>query len=167
LHDGVVAAVRPSEAEIVAYYEANIESYISPEMLTVTTWTVADSMLAKRMVRGLGTGLPDAVVLNMARSTDALLSARTVDQLRDQLEGLVGPVERGDVVRVTRSSLSYVYRIEKEIPAAPLPFEKVRTSVQTELTDARAAEAFDELLDAVRARLEVQIDEAALARVGL
>ena len=70
--------------------------------------------------------------------------------------------EPGQRVVVARGNGFALVELVERLPAAPLPFEKVRPQLEAQLRAERAGEAFQKLVDELRAKAKLEVDEAAL-----
>ncbi len=59
-----------------------------------------------------------------------------------------------------------VIELAEVLPAEPLPFEAVRAEVEASLRQREATAAFRALLDELREKADVRVDEGTLARLS-
>jgi hypothetical protein len=70
--------------------------------------------------------------------------------------------EPGQRVVVAQGSGFALVELVERLPAAPLPFEKVRSQLEAQLRGQRAGEAVQKLVEELRAKAKLEVDEAAL-----
>ena len=70
--------------------------------------------------------------------------------------------EPGQRVVVAQGSGFALVELVERLHAAPLPFEKVRSQLEAQLRGQRAGEAFQKLVEELRAKAKLEVDEAAL-----
>lgn len=71
----------------------------------------------------------------------------------------------GERTLVIRDGTIALVELVEEIPAAPRPFDDVRSEVEKSLRTIRAQEAFRAELARLRAQANVMVDEQALGRL--
>jgi hypothetical protein len=164
----VLDAVRPSDGEVRAHYEAHAERYRSPDMVSTDAWSFTDSTDARHIERALRQGLPEQVVDSMARGSRSFGMQQVLRQTLERLETAAGgPVAPGDIVCDVRIGTSWVHRVLAIEPGEVRPFESVADEVRRTLEDQRAEERLQEILDEARARADIEINEAVLAEIPI
>jgi hypothetical protein len=87
-----------------------------------------------------------------------------VDELMQQgIMRVMQLQEPGQRVVVPHGEGFALVELIERLPPAPLPFEKVRPQLEAQLRAQRAGEAFQQLVEELRAKAKLEVDEAALA----
>jgi hypothetical protein len=76
--------------------------------------------------------------------------------------GLLRLREPGQRVVVERPDQIALLELVEVLPPEPLPFEEVREQVEQELRAQRSGEAFGKLIEELRAKAKIEVDQAAL-----
>jgi parvulin-like peptidyl-prolyl isomerase len=71
--------------------------------------------------------------------------------------------EPGQRIVVPQGNGFALVELIERLPPSPLPFEKVRPQLEAQLRAQRAGEAFQQLVETLRAQAKLEVDEAALA----
>lgn len=86
-----------------------------------------------------------------------------VEELMQQgVMGMMRLQEPGQRIVVDREGQYALLELVERLPAAPLPFEKVRPQLESQLRSQRAGEAFAKLVEELRAKAKLEVDQAVL-----
>lgn len=159
-----------TEEDIQDFYEANIQRYMTPEVLRVSHILVPDKEQA------------DAIALKIAEgeSFDDLARARSVDptaqrggdigyfprgQLMPEFENACADLKIGQVSGPVRTSLGYhIIMLTDRIEPRYRPVENVREDIKARLYDIKHRKAFNDLLSGLKEKTKIVIDQDALEK---
>jgi hypothetical protein len=164
LQDALFASLRDAlpipEEELRAQYEKTKALYTERRLALRR-----QSFTSESEARAADVALGAEGRLDPARS-EALIPAgpgNLPPAVRPEALKLRQPGERTLVLRDGSASLVELVEI---LPAEPLPFDAVRKQLETSLRVQRAQEAFRTEIERLRADAKVEVDEAALSKLG-
>jgi parvulin-like peptidyl-prolyl isomerase len=158
----VTADVTVADSDVRAYYERNLDRYRIREARRVRHVLLADEATARGVVRELRSGA----------SLAELAAQHSIDAGTRTLGGDLGEVHRGELAGPLELALFeaevgaiigpiqtehgwHVAAVESWQPAAHVPYDDVRASIEAELLEAARASAFGAWLEERRAALAV------------
>jgi hypothetical protein len=160
LRDALVASldaeVKVGEDELRARYEEAPARFAAPQLrLRRVAFPSAEAARAEHERLGAAGRLDPA--------TSQEIGPAPVEELMQQgMFGMMRLQEPGQRIVVEREGAFALIELVERLPAAPLPFEKVRAQLETQVRAQRAGEAFTKLMDELRAKAKLEVDEAAL-----
>ncbi|MEZ5559099.1 MAG: peptidylprolyl isomerase [Pseudomonadales bacterium] len=166
-----LATASPAEdADLEAYYRANIDRYTEPERFTFShryfsSQRHADAQAAARAALEIARGRPaDAADLPgdpfMLQRAYAARSEREIAELfgRDFAASLAS-LETGAWNGPVQSAYGWhIVYVDARLPAEQLPFQTVRERVGNDLQQRRRSEANEAFYQSLRARYEIRDD---------
>ena len=145
-----------SEEELRAQYEKAPMRFMAPQLkLRRVRFPTAEAARAEDERLG-----PDG---RRDPAASEEIGPAPVEELMQQ--GMIGMMrlqEPGQRIVVEREGAFAVVELVERLPAAPLPFEKVRPELETQLRAQRSGEAFAKLMEELRTKAKLEVDEAAL-----
>jgi len=168
----VVGPVEPTEADLLAYYEANPERYqTAPERIRVGHILVAEAKLADELLAKAAAPGADFAALAQAHSLDeetkesgetdwfslygSPFSAKVTDA--------VWPLAVGEVKLVDDDEGFHIVKLLERQPAAVPPLAEIRDTVKADYVRDEEAKRWDDWYAARRERTEVKARDPVLA----
>jgi hypothetical protein len=156
LYAAVQAEVALGEEELRAHYERTQARYTERRLrLRRQRFDTVEAARAADAALGSDGRLDPAASEEIGPAPLAKLT-------RELMPGLLRLREPGQRVVVERPDQISLLELVEVLPPEPLPFEEVREQLETELRAQRAGEAFAKLVEELRAKAQVEIDQAAL-----
>jgi peptidylprolyl isomerase len=181
---GQVADDYPSEDELKLAYQSNAAALAPPAQLRVAQIFIAapdgiapaQFAVAMRKAADVGSKIPDGDFAALARqySEHAESAARGGDvgllpanQMLPEIVAAVRSLEVGSSVGPVKTSqgLHYVKLLEKVVPPTPT-FDEAREPLRNALRTRRAQEMEQAYLSALSNKLDVAVNQLALAEIG-
>jgi hypothetical protein len=161
LRDALVASldadVAVSEEELRAQYEKAPMRFMEPQLhLRRAAFPTAEAAQAENARLGADGRLDPA-------ASEELGPAPVEELMQQGIMGMMRLQEPGERIVVPREGHYELIELIERLPPAPLPFEKVRPQLEVQLRSQRAGEAFAKLVEELRAKAKLEVDEAALA----
>jgi len=159
----------PSEEEARRYYEANLDKFMAPEMVRASHIVKhlapeADSEEACEELR--------QILAQLRNGADfAEMAAKHSDcpdnggdlglfprgQMVQEFEDVVFALEAGEISDVFQTNYGYhIARVAEKKPSAPRPFEEVRETIETELSEQLRQRSMEDFLDEEKARAAIE-----------
>ena len=157
LESELAQQVTVSEEELREQYEKTKDRYTEPR-LRIRRARFASAEAARAEDERLG---PDGH-LDPAASEEIGPASRNELMQRQQLLGIMRLQQPGQRIVVERENEFWLVELVEVLPPAPPPFEQARARVEEELRAQKAGQAFAKLGQELRAKAQVEIDEAAL-----
>lgn len=167
--DEIDDAIEVTDQEITSFYQDNFARYMTPEILRVSHILVPTREEA------------EAVVLEIARGEnfEDLARARSVDptaqrggdigyfprgQLMPEFDNACALLEIGQTSGPVKTSLGYhVIMLTDRRPPQQRPLEQVADDITARVWETKRQTAFNELLEDLRERTRIKVNEKALA----
>ncbi len=167
LYETVASKEEVTDQELRAHYETHTEDFTTPATVKVESWAFNDQSAATQLETALQGQLPDSVLEALATQAGAVRSGIERRITRTNFEADHGQKLVGDVVTSHENGLYWVGRVIGTSETRQIPFESVIPKVRRAVEARRVEERFAEFLDALRGRIPVVVEDAALARVPL
>ncbi|HMK73307.1 MAG TPA: peptidyl-prolyl cis-trans isomerase, partial [Myxococcaceae bacterium] len=182
----------PTDAEVQAYYDAHPADYARPETYRVSTLFLAapENDAARRKTQGMRAqqllaqarrlkpddfaGFGQLVKANSedpSKMMEGDLRALTIADLTNRygpevaraVQDLQNP---GDLSGVVQTKTGFhILKLRAHTPASQAPLAEVKAQITTRLQNEKRNQAYEKFLADLKTRANVQIDEAALAKV--
>ncbi|MBC7170710.1 tetratricopeptide repeat protein [Candidatus Bipolaricaulota bacterium] len=169
----VVGPVEPTEADLLAYYEANQDRYqTQSEMIRVGHILVAEARLADGLLTEVAAPDADFAALAQAHSLDEETKGRGGETdwfSRDEspfsvkVTDAVWPLEVGEVRLVEDDEGFHIVKLLERRPATVPEFAAVRDTVKSDYVREEEAKRWDSWYAARRERTEVKATDPVLA----
>jgi len=161
LRDALVASldadVAVSEEELRAQYEKAPMRFMEPQLhLRRAAFPTAEAAQAENARLGADGRLDPA-------ASEELGPAPVEELMQQGIMGMMRLQAPGERIVVPREGHYELIELIERLPPSPLPFEKVRPQLEVQLRSQRAGEAFAKLVEELRAKAKLEVDEAALA----
>ena len=145
-----------SEEELRQHYEQMPARFAEPQLrLRLVAFPSAEAAQAEDERLGADGRLDPA--------TSEEIGPATVEELMQRrMFGTMRLREPGQRIVVPREGDFALLELEERLPPTPLPFEKVREQIENQVRSQHAGEAFAKLVEELRAKARVEIDEAVL-----
>ncbi len=164
----------PSEAEMLAFYEANIASFMSEEMINASHITKGlegatsrnDVYTKMRELRGeLIAGADFATMAEAQRGNEQQqieLGFFKRGEFMEEFETIAFSMEVGELSPVFTTQLGFhICKLLDRKPSAPLPFEEIKEAVAARMTEDRRDKAFNAFVDWLKTEANIEDSEAA------
>ncbi len=161
--------VKPTEAEILAYYEANKEKYKQPEQRNIQEIWITDpakAQMALKEVRAKKDFTAVAKKYNERATTKA--NGGMLGFIRDNQYADLGKeafkMEIGEISDLIKMGPNFsIIKLLEIQPESIQPFEQVRFQVENELRKEQLANREREWIEQLRKEYSIKIDEKLLA----
>jgi hypothetical protein len=160
LRDALVASldadVAVSEEELRAQYEKAPLRFVEPQLhLRRAVFPSAEAAQAEDARLGADGHLDPA-------ASEEIGPAPVEELMQQGIMGMMRLQEPGQRIVLERQGHFELIELVERLPAAPLPFEKVRPQLEAQMRAQRAGEAFTKLVEELRTKAKLEVDEAAL-----
>jgi parvulin-like peptidyl-prolyl isomerase len=161
-----------TEAEMLTYYEANIDSFMSEEMINASHITKgmegatsrSDVYAAMRDLRGqLIAGADFSTMAEAQRGNDQQqieLGWFKRGEFMEEFETIAFSMEVGEVSPVFTTQLGFhICKLLERRPSAPLPFAEIKEAVASRMTEERRDKAFNAFVDWLKTVAKIEDSE--------
>lgn len=168
----VVGPIEPTEADLLAYYEANPDRYeTEPERIRVGHILVAEAKLADELLAEVGAPGADLAALARAHSLDEATKdtgetgwfSLYESPFSAKVTDAVWPLEVGKVSLVDDEAGFHIVKLLERQPATIPPWAEIRDTVRSDYVRDEEATRWDGWYAARRERTEVKAIDPVLA----
>lgn len=170
LKDEVDKGIEVSEADIQQYYTDHEDKYMTPEVMRVSHILVPTREEAERLSAELAKG---AAFEDLARARSMDPTAQRggdigyfpKGQLMPEFEAACQALEVGQVSGVVKTQLGYhLIKLTDRREPQLRPLDQVRENIRAELRTVKRQQIFNELVERLRQKTPVKVNEEALAK---
>jgi parvulin-like peptidyl-prolyl isomerase len=179
--DAKVTAESVSDAEMKAYYDANLAEYVKPEEVRVSAIILKNKAQAERvLIEAKGDagktnkGFRDLVV-KYTTDEDTKLRGGDLRYLDSKTTEVPAPVVKGAFALATTGDVSgvidagngtfYILKQTGRRKSMTKSFEDAKPQIRNKLFREKRLQAQKDFIEAQRAKAKIEIDEANLAKV--
>lgn len=161
-------AVKVTDEEVRAFYEARKDQFKAPEAWRASHILMPDEKEAKDVLEELSKGV-NFEELAKAHSTDAT-AARGGDigyfrkgQLIPEFEKECLKLGVGQTSGIVHTQFGYhIIKLTDKKESVPETYDKIKPAIESELKRARRSEAFDKLMSALKKKYMVELNDKVL-----
>ena len=173
LQDRIDDVIEVSEEDITAHYKGNKKNYTTPEVLRASHILVRTEQDAEGILKEIEAGV-EFEALAKERSIDPAaqkggdIGYFTKGQLMPEIENACERLNEGEVSDVVKTKLGYhvIMLTERQVPKLR-PIGEVEESIRQQVRTVKRREIFNDLLEGLRERTVIRINEDVLAKIDL
>ncbi len=168
LKDEVEEKAAVSDAEAQEYYNAHKDEFTIPERMKASQILVKTEDEAKAVLDELGKGksfedLAKEKSIDTSAKKGGDLGYFTKGQMIPEFEQAAAKLEIGQTSGIVKTQFGYhVIKLADKKPAQPQEFKDVSARIKTQLLANKKRDVFNKLVDGLKAKANVKINEAAL-----
>ena len=172
LKDEVDDSINITEEEIIEFYSGNRDKYMTPEIMRVSHILVPTRKEAESIAEELA---KEANFEDLARAKSVDPTAQRggdigyfpKGQLMPEFERACAKLDVDEVSAVVRTNLGYhIIKLTDRREPEARPIEQVADDIRSRLRTVKRQRLFNELLNNLKEKTNVEINEKALSRVG-
>jgi peptidyl-prolyl cis-trans isomerase C len=164
----IIGKVKVEDQEALTYYEANKDKFITKEQVYLYNILVDTEEKAKDILEKLKAG-GDFIEIAKEQSTGPSaaqggdLGYISKGDLIPEIENVVFALEIGSISDIIKSEYGFhILKVTDKKPEVLKTFEEVKEEITKTLLSTKQKEAFDKLIEELKAQVTIEINEEAI-----
>jgi peptidyl-prolyl cis-trans isomerase C len=164
----IIGKVKVEDQEALTYYEANKDKFITKEQVYLYNILVDTEEKAKDILEKLKAGgdfieIAKEKSIGPSAAQGGDLGYVSKGELIPEIENVVFALEIGSISDIIKSEYGFhILKVTDKKPEVLKTFEEVKEEITKTLLSTKQKEAFDKLIEELKAQVTIEINEEAL-----